>query len=103
MSQNQGTRRQRVPEASGPGDDRKTQLLGDLAQQVNELVGSEQWNRWLGTAAKFRTYSLNNQLLIALQRPEASRVAGYRAWQQLGRQVRKGERGIAIFAPVIVK
>jgi antirestriction protein ArdC len=55
------------------------------------------------TAAKFRTYSLNNQLLIALQRPEATRVAGYRAWQGLGRQVRKGERGIAIFAPIIVK
>ena len=46
----------------------------------------------------FTTYSFGNQLLIALQRPGASRVAGFKAWQELGRQVRKGEHGIRILA-----
>ena len=50
--------------------------------------------------AKFHRYSANNCLLILMQRPEATRVAGYRAWQQLGRQVRKGEKGIKILAPI---
>jgi antirestriction protein ArdC len=48
-------------------------------------------------------YSLGNVLLIAAQRPEATYVAGYRVWQELGRQVRKGERGIAIFVPHIYR
>ena len=54
----------------------------------------------LAVAARFHTYSPNNVLLIAAQRPDATRVAGYRAWAQLGREVRKGEHGIAILAPV---
>ena len=53
----------------------------------------------LEVAARFHTYSTNNQLLIYLQCPQATRVCGYRAWQRLGRQVRKGERGIQILAP----
>lgn len=53
----------------------------------------------LEVAARFPRYSTNNQLLIYLQCPQATRVAGYRAWQRLGRQVRKGSQGIAILAP----
>jgi hypothetical protein len=53
----------------------------------------------LDTAAKFHTYSLGNVLLIGLQAPTATRVAGFRTWKSLGRQVRKRERGIAILAP----
>jgi len=53
----------------------------------------------LDTAAKFHSYSLGNLLLIGAQAPQATRVAGFRTWQSLGRQVRKGERGIAILAP----
>ena len=53
----------------------------------------------LRTAAKFHNYSFNNQLLIFLQRPDATRVAGFRKWQELNRFVRKGEKGIQIFAP----
>ena len=49
--------------------------------------------------ARFHTYSFNNVALIVAQRPEATRVAGYRAWQALGRQVRKGEKGMVIFVP----
>jgi len=53
----------------------------------------------LDTAARFHRYSLNNLILIAVQAPGATRIAGFRTWQSLGRQVRKGERGIAILAP----
>jgi antirestriction protein ArdC len=54
----------------------------------------------LAAAARFHSYSWRNCLLILAQMPTATRVAGYRAWQSLGRQVRKGQRGIAVLAPV---
>jgi antirestriction protein ArdC len=54
----------------------------------------------LAAAGRFHRYSLGNVLLILAQNPEAMRVAGYRTWQSLDRQVRKGERGIQILAPV---
>ena len=69
--------------------------------QTQTLRTSEGWQQWIDFASRFTTYSLRNQLLILMQRPDATRVAGYRAWQALGRQVDKGERGIAIFAPRI--
>ena len=70
-----------------------------LQSAVERLVDSEEWRAMLGVAARFHTYSTNNQLLIYLQCPHATRVCGYRAWQRLGRQVRRGERGIQILAP----
>lgn len=72
-------------------------LHASIAQQVEELRSSEQWRRFLDFAQSFHSYSLNNLLLILSQCPEASYVAGFRAWQGKGRQVRKGERGIRIF------
>jgi antirestriction protein ArdC len=83
--------------------DRHRQLLQQLDEQTETLRTSEGWQRWLAFASSFTEYSLNNQLLILMQRPEATRVAGYRAWQALGRQVNKGERGIAILAPLTRK
>ena len=70
-----------------------------LARAVEEMADSERFGAWLRARASFQHYSYRNTLLIAQQRPEASQVAGYRAWQKLGRQVRKGERAIRIFAP----
>ncbi|MEP6799380.1 MAG: ArdC family protein [Lapillicoccus sp.] len=58
------------------------------------------WADWLKTAARFHHYSFRNTVAIWAQRPEATQVAGYRVWQSMGRQVRKGERGIEILAPV---
>jgi antirestriction protein ArdC len=72
-----------------------------LLSAVGDLAASPAWRTMLAVAARFHTYSPNNVLLIASQRPDATRVAGYRAWTQLGRQVRKGEHGIAILAPVL--
>lgn len=74
-----------------------------LAKAIDELTTSEGWLRWLESRARFHSYSLNNTLMILTQRPDATQVAGYRAWQSMGRQVRKGERGIAILAPMVCK
>ena len=74
-----------------------------LARAVEQLADSETFAAWLRARAAFHDYSLNNVCLIVSQRPDATRVAGYKTWQKLGRQVRKGERGIRILAPCVVK
>lgn len=83
--------------------DRLDALHADLQNKVANLATSDAWQAWLQTAAVFHNYSLNNQLLILSQRPDATRVAGYRAWQALGRNVRKDERSIGILAPMTRK
>jgi hypothetical protein len=82
-------------------EDRLAAIHTQLLEQVAKLTSSQQWRAMLTVAARFHSYSPNNVLLIAAQQPDATRVAGYRAWAQLGRQVRKGESGIAILAPVL--
>lgn len=74
-----------------------------LEEQVAELRTSDAWVAWLRFGARFHSYSFNNLLMILAQRPTATHVAGFRRWQDLGRQVRKGEHGIAIYAPIIRK
>src|ERR1700682_521231 len=74
--------------------------LEELAAAL-ESGHSEALTAYLKTMALFSKYSLNNLFLIARQRPDARRVAGYQSWRKLGRFVRKGEKGIAIIAPVI--
>jgi antirestriction protein ArdC len=74
-----------------------------VERAVRELLTSEGWRRWAETRATFHDYSMGNCMLIAMQRPDATQVAGFKAWQQLGRQVRKGERAISIMAPMSVK
>jgi antirestriction protein ArdC len=70
-----------------------------MTEAIEALRSSEGWQRWLTVRRHFRSYSLHNQVLIAHQRPDATRVAGFRAWLKLGYAVRKGERGIRIWAP----
>ena len=62
---------------------------------------SEALTAYLKTMSLFSKYSLNNLFLIARQRPDARRVAGFHTWRKLGRYVRKGEKGIAIIAPLV--
>ena len=81
------------------GQDRLAALHEQISEGVAALVDSQGWRAMLDTAAKFHSYSLGNLLLIGAQAPQATWVAGFRTWQSLGRQVRKGERGIAILAP----
>ena len=77
------------------------QLHNTLVKQVGAIRDGENWQRWLDVAARFPSYSLNNLLLIAAQRPDATQVAGFGAWKALGRQVDKGSKGIAILAPMV--
>lgn len=77
------------------------ELWHALEAGVTDLIRSERWAAMLTAAGTFHTYSANNQLLIMLQAPDASKVAGFRTWQSLGRQVRKGEKGIKILAPCV--
>jgi antirestriction protein ArdC len=79
-------------------------LHEDLAAQVETLTSSEGWTAMLRAAAAFRTYSMRNVLLLALQMDRrgmdpGSRVAGFTTWKTLGRSVIKGEKGLAILAP----
>jgi antirestriction protein ArdC len=67
---------------------------------LEALQSSEGWQRWLRARRHFHSYSLHNQLLIAHQCPDATRVAGFRAWLKLGYCVRKGEHAIRIWAPL---
>lgn len=63
---------------------------------------SKQLQDYLKVMGRFPNYSIGNQILIALQMPTASKVCGYRTWRSLGRQVRRGEKGISIRAPVVI-
>jgi hypothetical protein len=69
-----------------------------VQQAVAALRSSEGWHRWRATRRHFRSYSLRNQLLIAMQKPDATRVAGFKAWLALGYCVRRGEKALRIFA-----
>ncbi|MGH3004236.1 MAG: ArdC family protein [Gaiellaceae bacterium] len=81
-------------------DARRREQLEQLQQATNALLTSDGWQQWLRTRSRFHRYSLNNTLLIALQCPHATHVAGFRRWLELGRCVRKGEKAIRILAPV---
>lgn len=80
--------------------ERVTEITEKLEAGVTDLFDSEKYKTWLTTMSKFHNYSLNNTILIAMQRPDATYVAGYQAWQdKFGRHVKKGEKGIQILAP----
>lgn len=72
-------------------------LQADLVDQVDKLRNTDQWTRYLDFLQSFHSYSINNTLLIMRQLPSASQVTGYRKWQAVGRQVRKGEKALRIF------
>jgi antirestriction protein ArdC len=83
--------------------DKASALLAELKDGIEHALSEDGWREYLAVGARFHRYSLNNVILIHTQRPDATRVAGFRLWQSLGRQVRKGEKGIAILAPVVRK
>ena len=72
--------------------DRLAEAHERLVQAVESIVTGDDWQRMLEVASKFHRYSFNNQLLIFLQRPDATYVAGFRRWLELKRFVRKGEK-----------
>ena len=77
-----------------------TEILDQLEKGVAELFESDRFKEYLTCMSKFHNYSFNNTLLITMQRPDATLVAGFNAWKDKhGRMVRKGEKGIKILAP----
>ena len=74
-----------------------------LATETDAARRSDVFRGWLNAMAQFHSYSWNNQLLIAMQCPTATRVAGFHTWRKMNRFVRKGEKGITILAPCIYK
>lgn len=78
-------------------------ILKSLETGVENIFTGDKYAQYLQTMSKFHRYSFNNTLLIAMQRPDATLVTGYRNWQSMGRQVKKGEKGITILAPAPIK
>lgn len=80
------------------------EITDKLEEGLKELFESEKYKTYLSTMSKFHNYSFNNTLLIAMQKPEATLVAGYKAWQKnFERHVNKGEKAIRILAPAPYK
>lgn len=78
--------------------------IADLSDDVEEAAASVKFQEWLDVQSRFHDYSHRNTLLIKLQCPEASRVAGYNTWRnEFDRHVREGETAIWIWAPIITK
>ena len=80
------------------------EITEKLEQGLKELFDSEKFKTYLTTMSKFHNYSFNNTLLIAMQKPDATLVAGFQSWQKnFDRHVNKGEKGIKIMAPAPYK
>lgn len=79
-------------------------ITDSIEQGIKDLFESDKYKQYLRTMSRFHRYSVNNTLLIAMQRPDATHIAGFSNWKnQFGRHVRKGERGIQIIAPTPYK
>ena len=84
--------------------ERVKEITDKLETGLKTLFDSDQYRTYLNTMAKFHNYSFNNTLLIAMQKPDASLVAGFHKWKnELGRTVKKGEKAIKILAPAPYK
>ena len=83
--------------------ERIKEIMSELDHGVEMFFTSEKYQHFLKTMQQFHQFSFQNTLLIALQRPDATRVASYDTWKKLGRQVQKGEHGIKVIVPTPVK
>ena len=84
--------------------DRLKEITASIEDGIRELFQSESYAQYLQTMSRFHHYSVNNQVLIHMQKPDATLVAGFNKWKnQFGRNVIKGEHGIKIIAPTPVK
>ncbi len=95
------TRKHDPAEAKERAQERMQQALALLEEGIAGILDSESFAGYLRAMSRFHHYSAHNVALILAQCPDATRVAGYRAWQQLGRQVRKGEKGLVILVPLV--
>ena len=74
-----------------------------IEDNIEDIFEEQRYKEFLQKVGRFHNYSFYNQLLILMQRPNALKVAGYRAWKKMGRYVKRGEKGIHIIAPRITK
>lgn len=89
---------------AGKREQQMKEITERLEQGVKELFTSERYMEYLKTMSQFHNYSFNNTMLIAMQKPDATLVAGYQAWQKkFKRQVKRGEKGIQIIAPTPIR
>ena len=90
--------------ADKPTNKERLKELGEKIEAgIREVFDSGKYAEYLKVMSRFPTYSVNNQMLIRLQRPNATKVAGYNKWQQFERHVKRGEHGITIIAPTPYK
>jgi len=83
--------------------ERTRELLDQLKERIEQVKSSDEFKRILSTMARFHSYSWRNCLLIFMQFPQSTRIAGFRTWNKMGRFVKKGESAIWIFAPMTFK
>ena len=84
--------------------ERLQQITAGIEQGIKELFESEKYMRYLSVMSRFHRYSVNNTMLIYMQKPDATLVAGYNKWKnQFERHVKRGEHGITIIAPTPFK
>lgn len=84
--------------------ERVKEIVASIEQNIQDLFQSEQYFDYLRTMSRFHSYSVNNTILIHMQRPHASMpAAGFNKWKQFGRHVKKGEKGLTIIAPTPLK
>ena len=84
--------------------DRMREIVDSIENGIKELFESDKYQQYLSTMSRFHRYSVNNTMLIYMQRPDATHVAGFNKWRdQFGRNVLKGEEGIRIIAPTPYK
>ena len=84
--------------------DRLKEITDNIEKGIQELFQSEKYRQYLRTMSRFHKYSVNNTMLIYMQKPDATVVAGFNKWRdQFGRNVLKGEKGIKIIAPTPYK
>ena len=92
-----------MPETQTPKD-RLKDIVASIEDGIRNLFESEKYRNYLRTMSRFHNYSVNNVMLIHMQRPDATRCAGFTKWQnQFNRHVKKGEKGITIIAPTPYK
>ncbi len=96
-------KRQQIAEARQRQSDELKAITTKLEQGVQDVFQSDKYKQFLDTMAKFPRYSVNNSILIMMQKPDASLVQSYTGWKDMGRHVKKGEKGLSILAPAPYK
>ena len=98
---NETTERKEKPKSS---KERLKDITDSIETGIKELFESDKYKNYLQTMSRFHRYSVNNQMLIYMQKPDATLVAGFNKWHdQFERNVKKGEKGIKIIAPTPFK